>query len=98
MDDLDSLVDKDGKPMSGHLKMAVIAWRAGNDLRRIYSKNQYYRNLKALREWGYDVSVPVFKTEASYFEPTLDPDRWNPPVIEELLHEPDPELPISFGL
>ena len=99
MEDLDSLVDSDGNPMPGHLKMAVLAWRTGNDLRKIYSKNQYYRNLKALRAWGFDVSVPVFKEDPVHLlSPALDPSRFDPAPISHLLFEPDKDLPSAFGL
>ena len=99
MDDLDALCDIEGNPMPGHLKMAVIAWRAGNDLRRIYSKNQYYRNLKALRSWGFDLSVPVFHSESQFLvNPKLDPLNFDPAPIQDLLFEPDPEIRHDFGL
>lgn len=98
MDDLEALVDLDGKSMPGHLKMAVIAWRAGNDLRTIYSHNQYYRNLKALRAWGFDVSVPIIKADVNYFDSVLNSESWNPEPIKEFFHHTSQELPLAFGL
>ena len=81
-----------------HLRMAVVAWRAGNDLRLLYSKNQYYRNRKALLLYGLDVSVPADSANALTVASDLDPELWDPEPIRELMWRPDLDTVNDYGL
>lgn len=86
--------------LPNHLKTAVRLWRSGEDMRTIYSKNQFYRNRRALLEaTGLDISEPpatevdALLTVAS----DLSPEQWDPEPIQEMLYRSEPSVLESYG-
>lgn len=83
-----------------HLRLAVIAWRSGQDLRTIYSERSFYRIrrdlLDALR---VDIAAPAPRvSKPAGHASELDLAGWDPEPIEEHFHTPDPRLKKNYGL
>lgn len=81
-----------------HLRMALVAWRSGEDLRLMYSKNQFSRNRRALLAYGVDIAMPPATENTKQLASLLFQESWDPRPIEELLHRPDSEITRNYGL
>lgn len=94
-----TLIEQALKP---HQQMAVMSWRAGLDLRTIYSKPGFYKVRRELLDLvGIDIAQPPVQ-DASPGAPAagLDPAGWDPEPIREhgLYFDPSPELAKQYGL
>lgn len=77
--------------LSPLLKGVLALWRQGQDLRRIYPQNTFYRHRRALLEaLSVDIAAPPPSDISEPVKTSLDPSKWDPKPIEAYLVEPDP--------
>ena len=89
------LIEKTLKP---HLLLAVQSWRAGNDLRDVYSKASFYRLRRELLGLvGVDIASPPV-VEPSGASRGLSGVEWEPEPIPGRLVEPRADLKRQYGL
>lgn len=93
-----TLIEQALKP---HQQMAVMSWRAGLDLRTIYSKPGFYKVRRELLDLvGVDISQPPQASAPGAPSAGLDPAGWDPEPITDygLYFDPTPELALDYGL
>lgn len=87
--------------LTPHQQTVVIAWRAGADLRALYTKPTFYRIRKQLLDaLGIDIASPPVAPGVSAPAAGLDPAGWDPEPIRDhgLYFDPNPELAGQYGL
>lgn len=82
-----------------HLRFKLIAWRSGEDLRRILSKPTFYRVRRELLEHaGVDIASPPPTVSSSAAGAVLDPAGWDPEPLEAHFVEPNEAIAREYGL
>lgn len=85
--------------LTPRLRMALMAWRAGNDLRALHSKSAFYRMRQELLEAvGIDIAAAPPSLGEVSTRASLDPAGWDPEPLDAHMHAPDPELKKQYGL
>lgn len=82
------------------LRMALIAWRAGTDLRSMYANRTWYRMRRELLDAvGVDIASPFVATQETVGTgAALDEKGWDPEPLKAHVHEPDPKLRLEYGV
>jgi hypothetical protein len=89
------------KTLRTHQQVALMSWRAGNDLRTVYSRAGFYKLRRELLDLvGVDIASPPVAQVDPSLTSGLDPKGWDPESIREhgLFFEPSPDLPRQYGL
>lgn len=86
--------------LSSQLRVALLAWRGGADLRKVYARRTWYRVRRELLDaCGVDIASPYVPPQAaSSASAALDPRGWDPEPLKALAHEPDPSLRLNYGV
>ena len=86
--------------LSAKRRVALLLWRGGTDLRKIYPQRTWYRLRRELLDAvGVDIGSPYVPPQAE--SPTvaaLDPNGWDPEPLKAHVHEPDPSLRLRYGV
>jgi hypothetical protein len=82
--------------LSARLKIVVLSWQSGADLRKIMQKQSFYRaRREILSKAGIDIAEPKEVESKSQIIELVD-KNWDPEPIQELLFEPDDEITIDY--
>lgn len=85
--------------LSSKLRVALLAWRGGADLRKVYARRTWYRVRRELLDAvGVDIASPYVPPQEAVSAATLDPRGWDPEPLKALAHEPDPSLRLTYGV
>ena len=85
--------------LSSKLRVALLAWRGGADLRKVYARRTWYRVRRELLDAvGVDIASPYVPTQSSSAAAALDPKGWDPEPLKAHVHEPDPSLRLQYGV
>lgn len=79
------------------IRQKIDLWKAGVDLRKDYSRVQFYRIRKEVMELtGKDISVPYQPEVVSDRAAVLDPKGWDPEPIEAHMVKLDDQLKMAY--
>lgn len=81
-----------------HLRFKLIAWRNGEDLRRILSKTSFYRVRRELLPHGVDIASPPPASSGVSPGALLDPAGWDPEPLQAHFVEPNEAIAREYGL